>query len=187
MENAAQATVEASWFYEQNGQRLGPVSESTLISMIRGAVVSRDSLVWRDGLAGWARLGETELKGHFDPNVPPPLSGSLVNNGLIWVLAAAPLIGLFLESFLSIGLNGDTYLAEVAVAAHRYWFVTLALNIALSYFDEQRLKKAGYDTTQFKGWVWLVPVYLYQRATTLGHAKTYFALWIVCFFLSLWR
>lgn len=187
MENTAQATADASWFYEQNGQRLGPVSETTLISMIKGAVVSRESLVWRNGLAAWVRLGETELKDHFDPHVPPPLSGSHVKNGLIWVLAGAPLIGLFLESLVSLAVYGDGFLGEVAVATHRYWYVTLILNLALTLLDEQRLKKAGYDTSQFKGWIWLVPVYLYQRATALGHAKTYFAVWIVCFLLSLWR
>lgn len=187
MESSAQATADVAWFYEQNGQRLGPVSELTLASMIKGAIVSRNSLVWRDGLAAWTRLGETELKRHLDPHVPPPLTGSQIKNNLIWVLAAAPLIGLVLEAVLSLLLHGDTYDAELALVTHRYWFVTLALNIALSYFDEQRLKKAGYDTSQFKGWVWLVPVYLYQRATALGHSKMYFTTWIVCFVLSLWR
>ena len=187
MESSAQSTASASWFYEQNGQRLGPVAESTLISLIKGAMLSRESLVWRDGLAAWVRLSETELKNHFDPNVPPPLSGSQIKNNLIWVLAAAPLIGLFLEGMLSFAMYGDNYYGQLALATHRYWFLTLGLNIGLSYFDEQQLKKAGYDTEKFKGWIWLVPVYLYQRAKALGHPMTYFGVWIACFVLSLWR
>jgi hypothetical protein len=75
--------------------------------------------------------------------------------------------------------------ADAAASNGKYWFITLALNIGLSYFDETRLKKAGHNTDKFKGWVWLVPVYLYQRATNLKQNLAYFIVWIVCFALIL--
>jgi hypothetical protein len=75
--------------------------------------------------------------------------------------------------------------AQVAMANSKYWFVTLGLNIALAFFDEKRLKNAGHNTDKFKGWVWLVPVYLYQRAKATKQNLAYFIVWIVCFVLVL--
>ena len=71
------------------------------------------------------------------------------------------------------------------MANSKYWFVTLGLNIALAFFDEKRLKNAGHNTDKFKGWVWLVPVYLYQRAKATKQNLAYFIVWIVCFVLVL--
>ncbi|WP_186350706.1 hypothetical protein [Pseudomonas fragi] len=64
-------------------------------------------------------------------------------------------------------------------------FISIILNIALSYFDEKRLQKAGHDTSKFKGMVWLVPVYLFQRAKALNQNMAFFAVWIVSFALVL--
>lgn len=65
------------------------------------------------------------------------------------------------------------------------WYITLALNILLGIFDEKRLQKAGHNTARFKGWIWLVPVYLYQRAQYLQQNLAYFIVWLVCFALVL--
>ena len=57
----------------------------------------------------------------------------------------------------------------------------MGLNLFLSVLDERRLRKAGHDTEDFKGWVWLVPVYLYQRAKATRQNLAYFMVWIACF------
>ncbi|MPM84347.1 hypothetical protein SDC9_131418 [bioreactor metagenome] len=67
----------------------------------------------------------------------------------------------------------------------KYWSVTLALNIILSFADEKLLRKAGHNTSKFKGWVWLVPVYLYQRAKATRQNLAYFVVWIICFIFTL--
>ena len=59
------------------------------------------------------------------------------------------------------------------------------LNIGLSFWDEKRLQEGGLNTEKFKGWVWLVPVYLFQRAKALKHNMAYFAVWIGAFVLML--
>lgn len=59
--------------------------------------------------------------------------------------------------------------------------ITIALNIMLSILDERKLEKAGVKTEKFKGMVWLVPVYLFQRAKALDQSLAYFIVWIVCF------
>ncbi len=64
----------------------------------------------------------------------------------------APLIGTFLEGFLS-GLT------EISIDT--FWWITLALNICLGTLDENILKKAGHDVSK-KGGGWLVP-YIYLK------------------------
>jgi hypothetical protein len=75
--------------------------------------------------------------------------------------------------------------AKAALGDNKYWFITLALNIGLSYFDENRLERAGYDTSKFKGMTWLVPVYLFKRAKALNQSLGYFIVWLVCFVITL--
>ena len=72
-----------------------------------------------------------------------------------------------------------------AVFAGEFFYITVALNILLSFMDEKRLQKAGHNTASFKGWVWLVPVYLYQRAKHLKQNLAYFIVWVCCFLFIL--
>lgn len=170
-----------SWYHEEDGQRKGPVSETGIIGLIRSGKLGYGASVWKRGFADWQRIEDTPLRAHLEQLAPPPLSGDHVNNSLIWVLAFAPLIGLVLEYFVSGLLHRDQYAAEQAADEGKYWFVTVALNIGLSYLDERRLQMAGHNTDKFKGWTWLVPVYLYRRAAALRQNLAYFVVWIVCF------
>lgn len=107
----------------------------------------------------------------------------MVDNGVVWVLAFAPLIGYFFEYIVAYVVSDSEFQAEMAMQESSYWFITLLLNVGLSFLDEKRLEKAGCDTNKFKGMVWLVPVYLYQRAQALHHSLAYFITWLVCFAL----
>ena len=88
-----------------------------------------------------------------------------VDNTLVWILAFAPLIGGIIDVMLGI------------------WISTLVINIALSYMDDNNLKKQGVDTEKF-GSAWLVPVYLYNRAQYFNHGMSYFSIWIITFVFS---
>lgn len=181
-----QSTTENKWFYEENGQRKGPVSENEMVQFIKSSVISHDTSVWKQGFPDWLRLENTDLRTHLDNSVPPPLSGEHINNTLVWILAFAPLIGYFLEWVVAGAVHGgNNFAAQVAMANNKYWYITLGLNVALAFFDEKRLKSAGHNTEKFKGWVWLVPVYLYQRAKATKQNIAYFIVWIVCFVLVL--
>ena len=90
-----------------------------------------------------------------------------------------------MEWFVAGAINGSEAEAARAMENASYWYITLALNLLLSFFDEKRLQKAGHDTSRFKGWVWLVPVYLYQRAQNLQQNQAYFIVWLACFVLVL--
>lgn len=172
------------WFYERNGERLGGVSEEELIALIQSGTLSRGSAIWKQGFLDWTPIENTDLRVHLDSLSPPPLTGHHVNNTVVWVLAFAPFIGFLLEAFVAGMVYADNpYQAESAAFGGQFWYITLILNVALSYWDEKRLSKSGTDTGRFKGMVWLVPVYLYQRARALKHNLGYFGVWIACFVL----
>lgn len=173
------------WFYEEDGRRRGPATEEEIVNLIRAERISYGSLVWREGFPEWLRAEDTELRPHLEKASPPPITGKHVSNGIVWILAFAPLIGLLLEAFFAYAVNGGDDAAEAALADNRYWFITLALNIGLSYLDESRLKRAGHNTRAFRGMTWLVPVYLFQRAKALRQSFAYFIVWLICFAVTL--
>ncbi|MBI5154817.1 SPFH domain-containing protein, partial [Candidatus Poribacteria bacterium] len=56
-----------------NGQQVGPYEIPMLRQQITTGRIRRDTLVWRDGMPGWAAAGQVvELAGLFG-SVPPPL------------------------------------------------------------------------------------------------------------------
>lgn len=179
------AATENLWFYEENGQRLGGIGESAMAALIQSGKLRHGSSVWKQGFADWVKLEETPLRIHLDQLSPPPLMGQHVSNSLVWVLAFAPILGLFLEGFVAMLMYDSENRAMNAVSDGKFFYITVALNILLSVLDEKRLQKAGHNTSAFKGWVWLVPVYLYQRAKQLKQSLAYFAVWIACFVLVL--
>lgn len=70
----------ASWYFIKNGERVGPLGREELDARIADGAVLGDSLVWRAGMASWARaceLGELGLPPPIPaPPLPPPLPRS---------------------------------------------------------------------------------------------------------------
>jgi RsiW-degrading membrane proteinase PrsW (M82 family) len=58
------------WYYAVNDDRRGPVTRDALVAALRDGSVSRDALVWRDGLAGWVKAAS--IAG-LAPAQPPPV------------------------------------------------------------------------------------------------------------------
>lgn len=181
---SAEHNNDQTWFYEQRGERKGPVSEQTIITMIHEKIISHGSHVWQKGFPDWLLVENTNLRVHLDNDTPPPLSGERVDNSIVWILAFAPVIGYFLEWMVAYSRSGGVDLvAWIDMANSKYWFITLILNIGLSMYDERKLKKAGHDTARFKGFVWIVPVYLYKRAKYTKQSLAYLYVWIASFVL----
>lgn len=44
------------WYYEKDNQQNGPVPVEDLLALLESREISRDTLVWRDGLDGWQPL-----------------------------------------------------------------------------------------------------------------------------------
>lgn len=179
-----------AWHYEHKGQRLGPVAHTEMVALIEQGTIGADTLVWSQGQTDWGKLQGSvlgaDLARHLGSrSTPPPLPGSRVPNGVVWVLAGAAVLGLLLESILAGALAPSESMAEeamlVAIASGTYWYVSLALNLGLSYLDDWRLRRAGVDTSAFGKVAFLVPVYLWKRAKALGQRPLYFWTWIAGF------
>jgi membrane protease subunit (stomatin/prohibitin family) len=56
-----------------NGQQQGPYTEQTIQQMIQQGSITRDTLIWKQGMSAWAKAGEaTDVKVFFSA-MPPPL------------------------------------------------------------------------------------------------------------------
>jgi len=173
-EASAVANEAPSWYYVLNGKRIGPVPDACITQLLGEGTIDNGTLVWRNGFNDWIPIAETSLRKTITG--PPPLTGSAVNNSLAWTVAFAPIIGTLLAYVIAQANNSDPA---------NLWFITLALNITLCLIDDHLLSKAGHDTKKFGAWAWLVPVYLYKRATALKQSLAYFTTWMICFFVSL--
>jgi len=64
------------WFYANNGQQAGPVSEANLDELARSGVIAPSTLVWRQGMASW--LPYSSVRGSTQQiGAPPVLDQSL--------------------------------------------------------------------------------------------------------------
>lgn len=58
----ASAEPAAEWYYaDASNERVGPVTTGKIVELIRSGDLHSDSLVWKDGMGDWAKLGMTEL------------------------------------------------------------------------------------------------------------------------------
>jgi membrane protease subunit (stomatin/prohibitin family) len=65
-----------SFFIATNGQQAGPFGEEQLKNMISQNQINRETLVWKQGMAGWVKAGEVGELITFFGSVPPPLPPS---------------------------------------------------------------------------------------------------------------
>ena len=64
----------ASYYVALNGQQAGPFDMPTLQQMAAQGTLTRQTLVWKNGMAGWTAAGDVaELGCLFATNTPPPL------------------------------------------------------------------------------------------------------------------
>ncbi|MEM8636390.1 MAG: DUF4328 domain-containing protein [Pseudomonadota bacterium] len=65
------AGITQAWVYQKDNEKLGPVPEPDLKSLIVSGDVTGDTLVWRQGFAEWQSIKDTELSGMLDQNGQP--------------------------------------------------------------------------------------------------------------------
>jgi len=64
-----------SFFVGVDGKQAGPFDLPTLQSMVSSGQLKRDSMVWKQGMAAWAKAGEVGELNSLFASVPPPLPG----------------------------------------------------------------------------------------------------------------
>ncbi len=69
--------VAVQYFYALNGQQAGPVSIEQLKMLFANRTVNKETLVWKQGMAGWASIKDVdELQSFLGGSTPPPLPGA---------------------------------------------------------------------------------------------------------------
>jgi len=59
-----------TWFYENNGERIGPVPGGEILNLYRSGGLRPDTLVWREGLENWIPFSASELASVGPPPIP---------------------------------------------------------------------------------------------------------------------
>lgn len=62
-----------TFFAAINGAQAGPFDMSTLTGKVTGGEITRETLVWKQGMANWTAAGEVAELGTLFAQVPPPL------------------------------------------------------------------------------------------------------------------
>lgn len=68
------------WYYVEENQRRGPVTEEQLVTLIQQGTVRSETLVWHSGMANWLPCGEVHGQGAGAPPTaesaaPSPVTG----------------------------------------------------------------------------------------------------------------
>jgi hypothetical protein len=166
------------WHYEYKGNRIGPVSSDLIIEYIKDKALDGESLIWCDNFVDWQTINSTDFKIYLQINNPPPLSYDLVNNKFAWLIAFVPIIGYIIDFYIISNFSNSSIKLY-----DKYIFILYFLIYTyLSWIDSVQLQNAGYDSNKFKGFIWLVPVYLYQRESALkSKNKIIFLTWVSTF------
>ena len=65
------------YFVAHNGQSLGPYGAQQLQQFLAGGNITRDSMLWREGFAGWMPAHQVaELASLFAAQAPPPFGAA---------------------------------------------------------------------------------------------------------------
>lgn len=103
------------------------------------------------------------------------VSQGIVNNTFIWILALAPILTTIIELILSSGQGLGP--ASIVIA--------VVFNTLFAVLDEGAVKKAGFESSNLAWAIFLVPVYIWKRATITKQSRAYFWVWIGCFVLDI--
>jgi uncharacterized RDD family membrane protein YckC len=57
------------WYYLENGQQRGPLSEEEFEDSVRSGKITQDTLVWNEGMTGWKPFGTEKSGGSAQPPV----------------------------------------------------------------------------------------------------------------------
>jgi len=183
------------WYYSVGSERKGPVSEQVIRQMLDRKELNPDATqVWRKGMSEWKLLRNSELGCYMSAaDLPPPVASSQISNVYVWLLAASPFVGLFIQAMVEYQ-NLRTVGAYIALGggnAHLWKFPGSLFSAAiagLAFLDTRLLQKAGYKEQMTLGVralaVFLAPIYMFKRARILNQKPTYGIAWIASFILG---
>jgi hypothetical protein len=156
---------QAQWFYEDNGSRVGPISEETIKALLQDKKIGHNTLVWRPGLDGWIALETSDLQGELAAT-PPPLRKENISDLWVGFLAGSPLFWMV-----------------TPYGYERTVFVVLwLLSIFLCAMEIRKIRLAGYKAPSI-WWSFFVPGYLFVRSQKLQVHYVPLIVWLALTFL----
>jgi len=77
----------ADWYFGENGQQIGPVDDDVIRQAIQQGRLTRQTLVWREGMAQWVPLAAVpELSGAASLYAPPANGGYGIPYGQVMLV-----------------------------------------------------------------------------------------------------
>lgn len=179
-----------NWFYEKDGEKIGPHSEEDIVKMLSSSVLFAHSLVWREGMQSWMQINEI---ANFQIHIgPPPLPTSHLTQSYMIIISTLPLWGMIIQLFTSFNMSkGDDDLAWSYYDSYLWFLMYAFFNGIFCMVDSDKLKKSGVEISYFWGYLF-VPVYMYKRGAELfkiqrdGFIKNqmFLILWLIFLLLS---
>lgn len=74
-QTASPPPLGAAFFVAVNNQQQGPFDPGMLSTMAKGGQLTRDTLVWKQGMAAWVKAGEVAELAAVFTSTPPPIPG----------------------------------------------------------------------------------------------------------------
>jgi len=65
-----------SWYYANGNQQSGPVDQDTLLRLLQDGQITRQTLVWQEGMSDWRPLGEIETLASATSTAPAAMSAN---------------------------------------------------------------------------------------------------------------
>ena len=65
----------STFFVAVNGQQSGPFDMNALSSMVANGQLTKETLVWKQGMPAWAAAGTVQELSSLFGAVPPPMPG----------------------------------------------------------------------------------------------------------------
>jgi len=133
-----------SWYYAAQGAQQGPVPEAELRGLISGGVITGETLLWTEGMAGWEKAGRIpglmSNLGNQPPGMPPAPSNDMMGGAI----GIAPLSAK-LELWPYFGRALLFVIGEIVVVATPWTAVGLYRYVA------ERLRVPGRPNLTFTG------------------------------------
>jgi hypothetical protein len=82
--------MSTNWYWAQDGEQHGPLPEDELRERFLGGELPGDTLVWSDGMAGWAPATRVPGLTETPPIAPPPPPPKLAQPSIAPAAAGAP-------------------------------------------------------------------------------------------------
>ena len=103
---------ESEWYYAENDENHGPITETELIELIQKGQLSGTNLIWKQGWPNWNEVGSTELSKYvtkIEPvqqieqpvNIERNIQDKKTKKGWVYLLIGALLISLGGGSFMA--------------------------------------------------------------------------------------